>query len=528
MEAVHITDGDALIVSDTHFCTGGKLPDGKPNPHELFFEDREFERMLRSWKRRSKAKKRTLVMNGDIIDFHAIPHDGSFRCVPTEEAALKELQACLDGHPVVWSSVSNFIVRSHDDEIVIVVGNHDLELAWPSVQQAILERLDPAGTCRDRIRFTRQVRYGEEVLIVHGDECDSLSRKPEEEHTFITGKVEPLPAILAAVVLLFTYSALIGVVKAVWSRSFTFSIEEIAFALIGFLALLSLVSAFIVKVFFGAIGKEKVYLNHPTSTYMNSWLGQRLRSRMPWIGRMQNHGAIWFLSLVRNWRFAFATFPAMFVYFCYHRFVVEVVDFRREHKKARFTLTETLRLLKSTMQGDQYETELDSFVKRHPKVKFFVMGHTHVPEDRLIHLGERKFRYLNSGTMIRQVRLVSPQPESDPLPWVKMFFWRIAVYWRKRPWSAVSLTLAHLVLGVLAVWLMGHLGYEVSAWIVAVIVTLSLFWRQSYAQYRGEEFTEFTPIEIRAAGDGTKKVRLMHYDPDTDTWAHYLEESTAT
>lgn len=524
MEALHITKGDALILSDAHFCAGAVLPNGKPNPHELFFGDREFAKMLKSWERRSAGKKRWLILNGDMIDYHAIPHDGSFRCVPTEEAALMETRACIDGHPVVFGALAAFVSRDIDNEVVWVSGNHDLELEWPSVQKMLTDRLDPSGTGRTRIRFTRQVRIGSDILVVHGDECDGLSRKPKPEHTFITGKVEPLPAILAGVLLLFTYSALIGVSKAVISRNFDFSIEEILLASVGFFALLSLVSAFIVKLFFSSIGKEKVYLNHPTSTYMNSWLGQRMRSRMPWIGRMQNHGAIWFLSLVRNWRFALVAFPAMFVYFCYHRFIVEVVDWRREHKKARFTLVETMKLLRSTMEGDQYESELEGFIKRFPDVRVLIMGHTHVPEDRLIHIGQRKFRYLNTGTMLRQVRLITPQSETEPMTWLKMFFWRIAVYWRKRPQSAVALTVMHLLLAPLAFWGLRQIGWDVSAWVVVAIAAFSLFWRQSYAQYRGEEFMEMTPVEVRMEEDGGWTTQLLHYLPEEDRWPRYLED----
>lgn len=523
MEALHITQGDALIISDAHFCSGAELPNGKPNPNELFFNDREFSQLLKSWKRRSKAKKRWLILNGDMIDYHAIPYNGSFRCVPTENAALAETQACIDGHKKAFSALANFISTDLDDELVFTIGNHDLELEWESVREMLRDRLDSYGTNRHRIHFVREIHIGEDILIVHGDETDDLSRKPKQEHTFITGKVDPLPAVLASIVLLFTYSALIGVAKTFLAREYTLSASEIGLALLGFLAFLSLVGAFIAKLFFGSIGKESKYLNHPTSTYMNSWLSQRFRARMPWIGRMQNHGAIWFMSLIHNWHFMIFAFPAMFFYFGYHRFIVEVVDWRREHKKARFTILETLKLLKSTMRGDQYETQIEKFIEGYPKVRHLIMGHTHIPEDRLIHLGERKFRYLNTGTMIRQVRLIAPQRETEPLSWVKMFFWRIAVFWRKRPWNAIALTLLHLVLGPLAFWGFTKMGWNVSAGVIVAITAFSLFWRQSYAQYRGEEFTEFTPVEICAQGDGSRSVCLMRYFPENDTWSHYIE-----
>lgn len=523
MEAIHINRGDVLIISDAHLCAGELLSNGKPNPNELFFSDHEFARLVKSWKRRNKASKRWLILNGDMIDYHAIPHGGSFRCVPTEEAALAETKACIKGHAKFFSALANFVATQLDDELVFTVGNHDLEFEWESVQEMLLDRIDPHGTNRHRIRFTREVRIGEDILVVHGDETDNFCRKPKKEHTFITGKIDPLPAILAAVVLFFTFSALIGVAKTFIAREYTFSTNEILLALLGFFALLSLVGAFIAKLFFGSIGKERVYLNHPTSTYMNSWLGQRLRARMPWIGRMQNHGAIWFLSVVHNWHFMFFALPAIFMYFSYHRFVIEVVDWRREHKKASFTFIETLKLLRSTMKGDQYETNLDQFIMKYPKVRHLIMGHTHVPEDRLIHSSERKFRYLNTGTMIRQVRLISPIHETEPLSWVKMFFWRIAIFWKKRPMNAIALTALHLILGPLAIWGLTKIGWNVSAGVILALTAFSLFWRQSYAQYRGEEFTEFTPVEISVQNDGTRSVQLMQYFPEEDKWSQYIE-----
>ena len=521
MEAIKTVKGVSLIFGDVHLCSGQTLPGtgGKPNIHELFKDDRAFVRMLRSFVRNNEGVKyKNLVLNGDIIDFHAIPYKGSFRCVPTEEAALAEFNECVKGHPRVFVSFRSFL-RDPSHTIHYVIGNHDQELAWPSVQEKFRSVVDPHGHAKDRIHFVREVRIGKTVLARHGDQLEPMSTIPDEENMFITSKADIRPVVVSAILLLLTYTGLLAAFRSFMTRDFGF--KEVALAFVGFFALLSILSWVVHKLWFWKWGREKRYLNVPTSTYMNSWLGQRLRKQMPWIGRMQNHGAIWFLALTRDRKVIIIAFPLLFFYFIYHRFFIEAFSHRR-----KFSLMETLKLLASTTHSDRPLDYLPEVANKYPKVRHFIFGHTHNRDKQIVTLGEREIVYWNAGPMIRQVRVVEPLVEtSSSFPRAEAFFKRIWLNLNERPVAAVFWGIFFLASAVGVIWLTHYFGWQVSGYVIIAVAVLMLMTSLSYDKHRGEEFVEFTPIVVKEFYDDTVWVRLMHYQFEKgDVWVGYGED----
>jgi UDP-2,3-diacylglucosamine pyrophosphatase LpxH len=126
--------------------------------------------------------QRALILNGDVIDSLAEVID---HYVASPNAAETMLADIMD-HPdfeMVWSALADFVSKKKH-RLVICIGNHDLELAYPNVQEQIVMRLggEENESIRGRILFSTmgighlcRVGSGEKsarVRCVHGNEYD--------------------------------------------------------------------------------------------------------------------------------------------------------------------------------------------------------------------------------------------------------------------------------------------------------------------------------------------------------------------
>ena len=119
-----------------------------------------------------------LVLDGDIVDTLAEDVPGYIAI----ETAVATIERIIDRDPAfspVWAALADF-VRTKNRTLVLVIGNHDLELALPPVQRLLVARLagdDPAA--RGRIEFsTYGAGYtclvgGTRVYCTHGNEVDA-------------------------------------------------------------------------------------------------------------------------------------------------------------------------------------------------------------------------------------------------------------------------------------------------------------------------------------------------------------------
>ncbi len=113
-----------------------------------------------------------LVIAGDFVDFLAAAPGASFTAEPRE--ACETLGSVMTGSPFapVFDALGRHVAAGR--RLTVLLGNHDVELALPQVQGALLERIDAA---RHEVLFLtdgRAHRIGG-ALIEHGNRYDGAN-----------------------------------------------------------------------------------------------------------------------------------------------------------------------------------------------------------------------------------------------------------------------------------------------------------------------------------------------------------------
>jgi UDP-2,3-diacylglucosamine pyrophosphatase LpxH len=125
----------------------------------------------------------TLIINGDFVDFAQIPpYDvpPPSHLLWTEDASLKKLEAALTAHADCFDSLKRFV--SKGARLRVVIGNHDLDLAWEKVQARLREYL--AAPPGDHLCFVIGHTIYEGVWIEHGHEF-TPENSPVDPKNFI-------------------------------------------------------------------------------------------------------------------------------------------------------------------------------------------------------------------------------------------------------------------------------------------------------------------------------------------------------
>jgi UDP-2,3-diacylglucosamine pyrophosphatase LpxH len=184
--SVHL-DKNILVISDLHLGQDLRpLAASVPLLRRLAVLARELVAFLTHYTgSRLGGRPWRLVINGDMVDFMSIriiPDAAMDPSTATEEERLyglghgepesvTKLDRVMARHPEIFSALARFIANGN--ELVLVVGNHDVEFHYQSVQRRLIEAMVRLGADGDRIHFCPWFYYEPDLLYVeHGHQYD--------------------------------------------------------------------------------------------------------------------------------------------------------------------------------------------------------------------------------------------------------------------------------------------------------------------------------------------------------------------
>ncbi|MGZ3808840.1 MAG: metallophosphoesterase, partial [Bacteriovorax sp.] len=194
-----------IVVSDLHLADAEpphpKNPLWKRFKRKDLFIDETFKAFLEKIQKVVSGPIE-LIFNGDIFDFDsvmALPANPEFpiswlerkRGLAPEEAKSRfKLQIILDAHSTWLESIREFILNGN--RVVFNIGNHDMELHWPSVCRDLQNRMNLPENLQDSVRFTEWFYISnQDTLIEHGNQYDAYCLCSNPIHPLIRkrGKV---------------------------------------------------------------------------------------------------------------------------------------------------------------------------------------------------------------------------------------------------------------------------------------------------------------------------------------------------
>ena len=160
------------VISDLHLG-GVPAADGKPG---FQICSPGTQKMLADFIGRlpksTKTEECQLIINGDIVDFLAEEPFEAFTADPDQ--ARRKFASIVNSTAPVWAALRQFVVERRGT-LILMLGNHDIELSLPAVRQALLE-----GVGEGRVQFIddNQAFSLGPLLIEHGNRFDAWNAVP--------------------------------------------------------------------------------------------------------------------------------------------------------------------------------------------------------------------------------------------------------------------------------------------------------------------------------------------------------------
>ena len=170
METTH----NYLFVSDFHLSEGRNPQTGLIHRNEDFFQDHAFAQFIAHHvkltldpeMKDTYQKPWQLVVNGDIFDFLQVvslpaegdeleqvmkvsaydglrPNECKFGLGTSEKEIVWKVKQIAKGHPLFFQALGWFVAHE-GNELILMKGNHDIELYWTAVQNRMKELIADA------------------------------------------------------------------------------------------------------------------------------------------------------------------------------------------------------------------------------------------------------------------------------------------------------------------------------------------------------------------------------------------------
>lgn len=165
-----------FVISDLHLGAGDYLDD--------FDQDAAFRSFLEQIADRRHSE---LIINGDFLDFVAVNLEKTTvkpfsRLGCTEDESLQKLERILEAHRECFAALREFVEAGH--RLILVPGNHDVDLFWPRVRERLLEELGMPDS--DRFHFASMGYYREGgIYAEHGNQYYADSAFENFTHPFL-------------------------------------------------------------------------------------------------------------------------------------------------------------------------------------------------------------------------------------------------------------------------------------------------------------------------------------------------------
>lgn len=157
---------DALyVVSDLHL--------GDDPTRSMFQDDARLGAFIKFVGDQRPGERVALALNGDIVDFLA----GSAGVAFDPLRAPERLENIASSYPAVFRELKSFTAKA-GRRLILVLGNHDIELALPAVTGSLLSLICGKDEDRGRVILAldgaglRCEIGGRSVFIVHGNDSD--------------------------------------------------------------------------------------------------------------------------------------------------------------------------------------------------------------------------------------------------------------------------------------------------------------------------------------------------------------------
>lgn len=166
---------EVYVVSDIHL--GGRR-DANEN-FQIFNHGKRLSNLIRYIARQREQEDVALVLNGDIIDSLAEDDIPGYMAIDNRTALkmMKHLYEDCSFKPV-WKSLADY-VKIAKRHLVFIIGNHDIELSLPAIEDSIRNHLAGAKeNAQARIHFATHGSgfacrvAGARVFCTHGNEVD--------------------------------------------------------------------------------------------------------------------------------------------------------------------------------------------------------------------------------------------------------------------------------------------------------------------------------------------------------------------
>jgi len=193
-----------LIVSDLHISesepVNPKRPLWKRYKQKDFFFDEALIKCIEFVENKPSvegpAVKTELILNGDTFDFDSVtqtPSDGKnpvslshkkWGLGSQEWMSIYKIERIIEEHRWWLQQLGAFIQRGNS--VVFVIGNHDLELHWPTVQERVVKAMNLTEDHLEGVRFCSWFYLsGGDTFITHGHQLDAMCSVRDPVNPFI-------------------------------------------------------------------------------------------------------------------------------------------------------------------------------------------------------------------------------------------------------------------------------------------------------------------------------------------------------